>query len=364
MSVSDYLARYRAVRSDQRKAIDSGETMLFIDTKWPHHMHRSGYHLLCEDVGYKFSADTSILPARLSRLLSGLPGMVDFERRTVLRQVLLSGSFTNMHICDGDFCLWPVRPRRLADKLMISATYHQPVDVLEQRLAPDLAESVDLAIAVARCQIAVLGETFGEDNVRFLPHGIDTEYFVPDEKCKEKSLVISVGVHRRDFATLKAAADLIVANQTGTTVMLIGPSKHLPDGIDHSSLTVVRDASDDFLREAYQRASCQLLPLEESTANNAILEGMASGLPLVTTNLAGIRDYTDNTWCISCPSGDAKAHADAVLSIIGNDMKRASMSESARKCSLGFDWRRIREQFKGILDEVTLWKRQSSPRLR
>ncbi len=354
MSISDYLTRYRKVRFAQRKAIRSGNTLLFVDTKWPHHMRRSGYHLLCEGIGYQFSTETSILPARVSGLLSSIPRMADVERKLLLRQVLMGGSFTNMHICDGDFCRWPAKPSSMADRLLVSATFHQPVDVLARSLTPDRAEGVDLAIAVARCQLTLLEDTFGKENAKFLPHGIDTEYFAPNYSHRKENLVISVGVHRRDFATLKAAADLIVAKQPDTTVMLIGPSRHLPQDIDHPSLTIVRDASDEFLRQAYQRAFCQLLPLEESTANNAILEGMASGLPLVTTDLAGIGDYTDSTWCISCPSRDAEAHAEAVLSITGDGRRRASMSEAARQRSAEFDWWKIREQFTQIIQDASL----------
>jgi glycosyltransferase involved in cell wall biosynthesis len=52
-----------------------------------------------------------------------------------------------------------------------------------------------------------------------------------------------------------------------------------------------RGIDDDTLAELYRNADVLLLPLTDSTANNALLEGMASGLPLVATDLPAVRAY-------------------------------------------------------------------------
>ena len=71
----------------------------------------------------------------------------------------------------------------------------------------------------------------------------------------------------------------------------------------HSSI------NDKSLLRLYQSAQILLLPLLDCTANNALLEGMACGLPVVTTDLPAIKDYVNDDCSILAPKGDSKALA-------------------------------------------------------
>ena len=69
----------------------------------------------------------------------------------------------------------------------------------------------------------------------------------------------------------------------------------------HAGLT------DDELLALYQRSSLLLLPLLDATANNAILEAMACGLPIVTTDLPGLGTYVDPSFADLLTAGDVEA---------------------------------------------------------
>ena len=52
---------------------------------------------------------------------------------------------------------------------------------------------------------------------------------------------------------------------------------------------------DEALRDLYRNATCHLTPFKDCTANNAIVESLACGVPIVTTDRGGVRDYGAGT---------------------------------------------------------------------
>lgn len=51
------------------------------------------------------------------------------------------------------------------------------------------------------------------------------------------------------------------------------------------------DLDDTELLDLHHQASLLLLPMNDSGANTAVVEALACGLPVVTTDVGGIRDY-------------------------------------------------------------------------
>jgi glycosyltransferase involved in cell wall biosynthesis len=110
--------------------------------------------------------------------------------------------------------------------------------------------------------------------------------------------------------------------------------------------------SDSELLRLYRDADLLLLPLLDSTANNSLLEGMACGLPIVSTDLPGIRDYVDEASAILCPRSDAGGLADGVLCIRKDPDMAVKMGAASRVRSLEFDWRRIARQMNTVYEKT------------
>ncbi len=95
-----------------------------------------------------------------------------------------------------------------------------------------------------------------------------------------------------------------------------------------------------------------VLPLTDSTANNALLEGIACGLPLVTTDNGGSRDYVDESCACLLPLGDADGMAEAVLKLADDVTLRNAMGASARARALTFSWENVIGQMVELYREL------------
>jgi glycosyltransferase involved in cell wall biosynthesis len=99
------------------------------------------------------------------------------------------------------------------------------------------------------------------------------------------------------------------------------------------------------LLSLYQHADCCLIPLEDCTANNAILEAMACGLPIVSTDLPAIKTYLDNSMSILARECNVNDFCDALLTLYQNRELRKSMAQNAREKAIkNFGWNKIADQ--------------------
>ncbi|MBI5234481.1 MAG: glycosyltransferase family 4 protein, partial [Deltaproteobacteria bacterium] len=92
------------------------------------------------------------------------------------------------------------------------------------------------------------------------------------------------------------------------------------------------------LLSMYQSASILLVPFKDGTANNSVLEAAACGLPAITTDIGGIRDYVDDACAVLCKPCDAECMADAVIMLLKNVEKLERMGRLARQSAERFSW--------------------------
>ena len=104
------------------------------------------------------------------------------------------------------------------------------------------------------------------------------------------------------------------------------------------------DVGDDQLRSLYQSSAALLMPLTDATANNALLESLACGLPIISTDLPGTRDYLDNTESLLFKPGDVNGLVEAALTILNDSNRRRAMAASSRARARSLSWASIGEQ--------------------
>jgi len=94
-------------------------------------------------------------------------------------------------------------------------------------------------------------------------------------------------------------------------------------------ISFVSHLDDQQLRHFYHEATVAFLPLVDSTANNALVECMASGVPCVVTDLPSTREYSDNA-AFFFRNGDEEGAVDAVSNLIHSAELRTRMATAAR----------------------------------
>ena len=115
--------------------------------------------------------------------------------------------------------------------------------------------------------------------------------------------------------------------------ILLGKEKRNIEGLsqlaDHPNVSWHENLSDIKVRELNQQSYLLLLPMNNSGANNAVTEAMACGLPVVTTDVGGIRDYGGGFLYPVVPNNDDDSMIDIIEQYLA---KPGWRDEVAKKC--------------------------------
>jgi glycosyltransferase involved in cell wall biosynthesis len=239
----------------------------------------------------------------------------------------------------------------------IVATYHQPSELLDSLTSKSVIAKLDYVTVVSPEQVPYFRELLAPDRICLILHGIDADHFRPGSKPKEESRFkcITVGHWLRDFMAVREVAEkLAVYKDIEFHVVASKRTGPRLTGLeDLANVTLYRDHIDDArLLEQYQQSDVLFLPLLQCTANNALLEGIACGLPVVSTYLPSVKVYLPGKEAILIKDNDPRQLADAILHLVDNPGLRQKMGREARKRAEELDWRNIAPQYEAIYSKL------------
>jgi glycosyltransferase involved in cell wall biosynthesis len=261
--------------------------------------------------------------------------------------------------------MWAERDWGFLDQLPISrrnatlcGTFHTPPDTLPKVVtAPERLKNFAALILMSEVQRPFF-ESLGvsSDRIHVVHHGVDCNFFSPSRTHRsEVFTVLFVGNFRRNFGLLAKICRLLEPYED-ITIKLVVPKSRIAEFEGHKNVIVESNLSDVELRNAYREASCLLMTLEAATANNAILEAMACGLPIVAENIGGVAEYTGIHSAILCQPGSAGELTDAILTLYRDQSMCARMGEIARARATELDWPIVAKRTIAVYEE-TLGKR-------
>jgi glycosyltransferase involved in cell wall biosynthesis len=182
-----------------------------------------------------------------------------------------------------------------ADKDIVG-TVHLPASVWKPEQCEFLSH-LNSAIALYQRDIPFFERYVGKGRVRFIHHGADTGFFKPDSgKVNNPARILYSGVYLRNEPMLVRVVTRLAEEMPELRFDLLVPRHHRSSPalfplMQHPAVSWHAGLGDEELRELYQSSFLLLLPMNDSGANTAVVEALSSGLPVVTTDVGGIRDY-------------------------------------------------------------------------
>ncbi len=305
----------------------------------------AGYAQLLDYVGVPITIDgTRWKRGQLYRwystmlsMLAGMPwyspGALALECRAGLRMLRTRHAIYHVLQAETDLWLTPFLARLTKNRVV--ATIHQPPATIEHAGGPWPAwKQVDAVITVAKNQVNFLRAALPGVRVEFIPHGVDTDFFVPPLErhlAPNAPTFLCVGKHLRDFDVLEEVVKELVAHYPGSLCTVVGAPEARLDSLQRAGACCRQGLDDDQLRELYQRSTIMILPLLDSTANNALLEAMACGLPTVVTAVGGVLDYCDDGSAVLVEPGEPEQMVQGAVGLLSDKARYIGISTAARK---------------------------------
>ncbi|HZA96711.1 MAG TPA: glycosyltransferase, partial [Burkholderiaceae bacterium] len=106
------------------------------------------------------------------------------------------------------------------------------------------------------------------------------------------------------------------------------------------------------LRAVYQESDLLFIPLTKVTANLAVLEGMAAGLPVLSTELPAMGLYLNDQCATLVARNVPGDFADTIRYLSLHREHSISMGRCARVRAKEFDWRRISALFADVYESL------------
>jgi len=204
--------------------------------------------------------------------------------------------------------------------------------------------------------------------------GVDAQMFRPDGasmrqtlRLEGKRVVLTVArlVPIKNVALLLDAFAVVRRNIANAHLLIVGDG---PEGerlrrlaASHRLLDAVTFAGAIAFEETpahYRAADVFALASTFDNSPNAILEAMASGLPIVTTNVGGVGEFVSASGGLIVPSGDAQAFATALERFLGSpEAAAAAGAVNRRAAATGFSWRASALRLLDVYERVVTQRR-------
>ena len=280
--------------------------LVYIGFAFEHHLGtQAGYHHIREHVRYDYIIDCqkeySFVEGKHSSLLvkicrkiycTILGRKVPFA---LLKCIWLSLFQRNLvfHFIYGENTYKWLHYFKRNNKIV--CTFHQPADYFrENTYWQNVFPKLDAIILMSKGDIQEFRKWSDKTKVVFIPHGINTDFYKPDDTIRRENRVLMVGSWLRDFQFANAVFLKLRNMNPDILITVVSSAENKKYFENLSEIEFLSGISDNELRKMYCRSKCLFLPLVSYTANNAMLEGASVGCNIVVATNHVDDSYFDN----------------------------------------------------------------------
>lgn len=192
------------------------------------------------------------------------------------------------------------------------------------------------------------------DKVKIIPNGISPENFNP--KKKEKKILVVTRLFER-----KGVQYVIDAMKGITDYELVicgdGPYKEKLEqqikSINANNIHLLGFVSNEQLKNEYETSSIFVLPSSSENFPVVLLEAMASGCAIITSNVTGCPEVVGDTALLVDPKESGEINK-ALVRLISDDELRLKLGHEARERVLkNFTWKQVAQDYVEMYEKIS-----------
>ena len=198
-----------------------------------------------------------------------------------------------------------------------------------------------ISVSTNNKSILINNNLFRESDIEVFLNGVDhTVFFPKDKRAIRKEYGFPedafIGAFTGSFNDSKGVirAQKAAQNAGNVKMIYIGGGDNKPEG---DNILFQGRLQHDKIPDYLCAADFFVLPTKAEGCCNAIIEAMACGLPIISTDGAYNTDILSESYSIMTAPEDIEAITEAIKFLHENPETRIQMGEAARKASLQFD---------------------------
>lgn len=191
----------------------------------------------------------------------------------------------------------------------------------------------------------LVAEGFAPERVHVAPHGVEVRSvsLAPPPAPGPYLLFAATLEPRKGLDDLLDAHAALRARHPGLSLVVAGPvGWGAPPDLDRPGVVVAGNLSDDELDAAYRHAVALALPSRYEGFGNQVVEAMARGCPVVTSDAACLPEVGGGATVI-VPTGDVDALTRALEEIVEDASRREDLRALGLERAKDFTWARSAE---------------------
>jgi glycosyltransferase involved in cell wall biosynthesis len=208
------------------------------------------------------------------------------------------------------------------------------------------------------------------DRVAYIPNGVEPRFFIPREYHSGEDvrlLYAGTWLDQRGIFYIRDALRRVAPKIPGLTMTFAGcgvPPDEIQGffGAELASRVAVRPVvAAERMQELYAEHDVFLFPSLMEGLPSVLLEAMATGMPVITTETCGMPDVVENGFNgLLIPPANAQAMEEAILRVAQSKELRKKLGETARETMKRYTWERAARQLEALYQHVLFLEGRSS----